>query len=164
MEIIKAMALSGCFIGVALCAADVIKPDEKFSAQIRLVFSAMFILAFLAPLKNMELSEVYDGSFGDSEAVYSGIGSAADEDMKYFIEKNTERAVMEMLKERGVEVDLVKVRVSIGDDSAVKVEEIAVAADNEQAVRRILTEEIGEDTVVEFVDGDIRGEGVETQG
>ena len=55
MELMKKIILSACFLSVIITIADSIKPGEKFTQQLKMIFSLVFITGILsAALKGFE--------------------------------------------------------------------------------------------------------------
>lgn len=148
MEIINAMVASGCFIGIAVYAADIIRPDDKFSSQIKFVFSAFFIIAFLSPLMMCFNSNIEMPDISDKNVEYTDIESAAMEDLKYFTEKNTENAIYDILNEAGINCENVNVVCEL-KNGFIKISKIELRTSSNSSAEIILAEKFGKDVIID---------------
>ena len=58
MEMIKTAAFNGCIAGLIICAADTLISGEKFSSQIKLIFSAFFIMVVLSAFRGIDFDNI----------------------------------------------------------------------------------------------------------
>lgn len=149
MEIIEKMACAGCFLGIAVSAADIIKPDDRFSTHIKMLFSVMFILAFLSPVINGDIPEILQSSIStNSEVSYTGLDKACENEMKRFVEKNIARSLSELMESEGITYDEIFVNVNINEDSSIDISEINIKSDNFCEAEEFIKNEIGKEVLV----------------
>lgn len=153
MELIKSMAASGCFIGIAVCAADILKPDERFASHIRFVFSIIFLIAFLTPLIKSDTADILkDAAMAGKNIEYTDIDKAARTDMKNFIEKNTERSLGEIFEENDIKYSMIDVSVTVDESSHVELCGISICTENNGKAERLLRNELGEEVPISCID------------
>ena len=110
---------------------DIIKPDDRFSTHIKMLFSVMFILAFLSPVINGDIPEILQSSIStNSEVSYTGLDKACENEMKRFVEKNIARSLSELMEREGITYDEIFVNVNINEDSSIDISEINIKSDN----------------------------------
>ena len=83
MELLKKVILSACFLSVVISLADSIKPGDRFSRQLKLIFSLIFISGIILPPQT-EISALICryADVGELEN-YSDMSEAADNAMMY---------------------------------------------------------------------------------
>jgi hypothetical protein len=78
------------------------------------------------------------------------IENAVRDDMLELVEQNTGRVVNELFDSRGIEAQVVRVNANIDEYNSVTITGITVRSEKQAAVRKILSDELGEDVAVEF--------------
>ena len=151
MNIIREMAAAGCFIGLALYAADILKPDDRFAVQVRFIFSLIFITVIITPFMKGDIREITESVSEKvcTSDVYS-ISSSVEKDMTENIEKNTERSLSLALSERGISHSDLRVTALINESYSVSITSISLHTENESAASEILRELTGDETCIEF--------------
>lgn len=151
MNIIREMAAAGCFIGLALYAADILKPDDRFAVQVRLVFSLVFIIVIITPFMKGDIRGITESVSEKvcSSDVYS-ISSSVERDMTENIEKNTERSLGLALSERGISHSDLRVTAVINENYSVSITSISLHTENKSAASAIIKELTGNEACIEF--------------
>lgn len=151
METVKFTVLQGCLAGLIISVIASIVPEEKFSSQLKVIFSAFFILAVFSALKN-ELPEILSGGEPDIYTEeYSSIEAAAREEMKIYIKKNTEQALKELLTEEGIETDIIEAEINVDEEYKVTLVSVIISTSNRPAAEKILRAELGNETAITVI-------------
>ena len=149
MEIISKMVASGCFIGIAICAADIIKPDDRFSGHIRLIFSLIFTLVFFSPLiKSKPLEILNCQAEYDSEVMADSVGNAVDAEMKKAVEQNISNTLGGKLREENILYDEISVNVNIDDSSSIIINEVCITTQNFDEAKKIIENQLGSGVII----------------
>ncbi|MBP1565007.1 MAG: stage III sporulation protein AF [Oscillospiraceae bacterium] len=149
MEILEKMTCAGCFIGIAVSAADMIKPDDKFSAHIKMMFSVMFMMAFLSPVVKGDISETIKNSIHtNSDISYTSLSEAAENEMSRFIEDNIENSLSELMNTAEISFDEISVKININDDNSIDISEIYLDADDFDKAQKLIKKEIGKEVLI----------------
>lgn len=149
MEIISKMVASGCFIGIAICAADIIKPDDRFSGHIMLIFSLIFTLVFFSPLIKNKPSEILNCQAEyDSEIMEGSVGNAVDDEMKKAVEQNISNSLGGKLEEENILYDEISVNVNIDESSSIIINEVYITTQNFDEAKKIIENQLGSGVVV----------------
>ena len=149
MEIISKMVASGCFIGIAICAADIIKPDDRFSGHIMLIFSLIFTLVFFSPLIKNKPSEILNCQAEyDSEMMEGSVGNAVDDEMKKAVEQNISNSLGGKLEEENILYDEISVNVNIDESSSIIINEVYITTQNFDEAKKIIENQLGSGVVV----------------
>jgi len=145
MEIISKMVASGCFIGIAICAADIIKPDDRFSGHIMLIFT----LVFFSPLIKNKPSEILNCQAEyDSEMMEGSVGNAVDDEMKKAVEQNISNSLGGKLEEENILYDEISVNVNIDESSSIIINEVYITTQNFDEAKKIIENQLGSGVVV----------------
>ncbi len=149
MDILRQMTLSGCFIGIVLCAADVLAPEQSFSKQIKTIFSLIFILVFLSPLVKSSLSHTDDGIISASSDIsYEDMEQAVESDIKKFTEKNLERTLGKLLDDKKILYDKISVSVNIDNESGININRVYITSVSFKQAKEALEEVLDEQTQI----------------
>lgn len=146
METIRIAAFQACMTGLIICTASSLVQEEKFASQLKVIFSAFFIISLVIPLKN-EIPDIFSA---ETAAVceYDGAENAFDEEMEKYIKSNTEKALKEKFTEQGMVFDDLEAEISIDDEYKVTLVSVNVITSNKKAAENILKKELGNDVKI----------------
>ena len=124
MDAFKLISLTAGFISIIIAAFDSIYPSEKYSKQIKIIFSLIFVLSIVTPFVNGEVN--IDAS---ADVLYEK-NIAADEYLKSSVENNISSTIGSYLKENEISFDEIKTSINISDYGSISINEIEIAVDD----------------------------------
>ena len=154
MDAFKLISLTAGFISIIIAAFDSIYPSEKYSKQIKIIFSLIFVLSIVTPFVNGEvnISESFDFVDASADVLYEK-NTAADEYLKSSVENNISSTIGSYLKENEISFDEIKTSINISYYGSISINEVKIAAQNAaqgaEAVD-IVKRETGEKTLVKI--------------
>ncbi len=142
------MILAACFISVVLTLADSVKPGDKFSSQLKLIFSLVFICGILTAALNGQYESGFDLSFDtDNIETYDSISGAAESSVISSAESSIADTVRNVLDENGVSYEKITASINIEDDSRININEIGYKGDEPERAAEVIRENIGDTEV-----------------
>ncbi len=144
----KKMILAACFISVVITLADSVKPGDKFSSQLKLIFSLVFICGILTAALNGQYESGFDLSFDtDNIETYDSISGAAESSVISSAESSIADTVRNVLDENGVSYEKITASINIEDDSRININEIGYKGDEPERAAEVIRENIGDTEV-----------------
>ncbi len=142
------MILAACFISVVITLADSVKPGDKFSSQLKLIFSLVFICGILTAALNGQYESGFDLSFDtDNIETYDSISGAAESSVISSAESSIADTVRNVLDENGVSYEKITASINIEDDSRININEIGYKGDEPERAAEVIRENIGDTEV-----------------
>lgn len=140
----KKMILAACFISVVITLADSVKPGDKFSSQLKLIFSLVFICGILTAALNGQYESGFDLSFDtDNIETYDSISGAAESSVISSAESSIADTVRNVLDENGVSYEKITASINIEEDSRININEIGYKGDEPERAAEVIRENIG---------------------
>ncbi|MCI8777255.1 MAG: hypothetical protein HFK00_07715 [Oscillospiraceae bacterium] len=144
----KKMILAACFISVVITLADSVKPGDKFSSQLKLIFSLVFICGILTAALNGQYESGFDLSFDtDNIETYDSISGAAESSVISSAESSIADTVRNVLDENGVSYEKITASINIEEDSRININEIGYKGDEPERAAEVIRENIGDTEV-----------------
>ncbi len=139
MDLMRKIIITSCILSVVITAVDCIKPSEKFSSQLKSIFSLIFIIGIVtAGIKtgiDFELPEYESKEYDEG---YAELQKTADEAMKKEMEYRIGSSIEKLLSEKNISFEKVYVNVNINDDGGIDINRIDYKGkDFEQARKEI---------------------------
>lgn len=145
MELMKKIILSACFLSVVITIADSIKPGEKFSQQLKMIFSLVFITGILtAALKggfDFDIPAFASLEYSDD---YSNVEKAADNAVKAETEKEINSCTEEILTKNGIAFDEISSDVNINEDNSISINRIDYKGSEFEQAKDIIVKNMGD--------------------
>ena len=142
------MILAACFISVVRTPADSVKPGDKFSSQLKLIFSLVFICGILTAALNGQYESGFDLSFDtDNIETYDSISGAAESSVISSAESSIADTVRNVLDENGVSYEKITASINIEEDSRININEIGYKGDEPERAAEVIRENIGDTEV-----------------
>ena len=142
------MILAACFISVVITPADSVKPGDKFSSQLKLIFSLVFICGILTAALNGQYESGFDLSFDtDNIETYDSISGAAESSVISSAESSIADTVRNVLDENGVSYEKITASINIEEDSRININEIGYKGDEPERAAEVIRENIGDTEV-----------------
>lgn len=145
MELMKKIILSACFLSVIITIADSIKPGEKFTQQLKMIFSLVFITGILsAALKGDFAFDI--PAFADLEYSedYNNVENAADNILKEETESKIDAYIEDILLENEVTFDKISLDVNIDENNSININRIDYKGTEFEQARNIIIENFGD--------------------
>lgn len=145
MELMKKIILSACFLSVIITIADSIKPGEKFTQQLKMIFSLVFITGILsAALKGDFAFDI--PAFADLEYSedYNNVENAADNILKEETESKIDAYIEDILLENEVTFDKISSDVNIDENNSINIKRIDYKGTEFEQARNIIIENFGD--------------------
>lgn len=145
MELMKKIILSACFLSVIITIADSIKPGEKFTQQLKMIFSLVFITGILsATLKGDFAFDI--PAFADLEYSedYNNVENAADNILKEETESKIDAYIEDILLENEVTFDKISSDVNIDENNSININRIDYKGTEFEQARNIIIENFGD--------------------
>ena len=125
LELLKKVILSACFLSVVISLADSIKPGDRFSRQLKLIFSLIFISGIITSAANGNFS--FDlpvaADVGELEN-YSDMSEAADNAMMYSAEQSVIDEIGRILTAQGISYEKITANINMEADGGIIINEI----------------------------------------
>ena len=141
MELMKKIILSACFLSVIITIADSIKTSEKFTQQLKMIFSLVFITGILsAALKGDFAFDI--PAFADLEYSedYNNVENAADNILKEETESKIDAYIEDILLENEVTFDKISSDVNIDENNSININRIDYKGTEFEQARNIIIE------------------------
>ena len=145
MELMKKIILSACFLSVIITIADSIKPGEKFTQQLKMIFSLVFITGILSAALNGDFA--FDiPAFADLEYSedYNNVENAADNILKEETESKIDAYIEDILLENEVTFDKISSDVNIDENNSININRIDYKGTEFEQARNIIIENFGD--------------------
>lgn len=125
MELLKRVILTACFLSTAITIADSVKPGEKFSRQLRLIFSMIFITGTAAAVLSSDISPELPALALDPEpGNYKSVEEAADKAVSSAAEKSVNDMICRILTAKGISFEKIDVVINMNEDGSIDINEI----------------------------------------
>lgn len=145
MELMKKIILSACFLSIVITIVDSMKPGEKFSQQLKMIFSLIFITGILsATLKgglNIDIPAYADLDYSDD---YNSLEHAADTALKSETEKNINAYVEDILLKNDVSFDKISSDINIKEDNSIIINRIGYKGMEFEQARELIINNMGD--------------------
>ena len=136
MERMRAIVLSACAVSLLAGALDAIRPSPKFDRQMKLLLSAVFLLAILTPLAQGSRDFSVDWS-GD------GVFSAELTETAACAAENLEMTLQQQLSAGGVPDAKVQVQMHTAEDGRIEIDCVTAFCTEPEKARALLAESLG---------------------
>ena len=145
LELLKKVILSACFLSVVISLADSIKPGDRFSRQLKLIFSLIFISGIITSAANGNFS--FDlpvaADVGELEN-YSDMSEAADNAMMYSAEQSVIDEIGRILTAQGISYEKITANINMEADGGIIINEIGYCGAEYERACSIIRSSLGE--------------------
>ena len=137
MELMKKIILSACFLSVIITIADSIKPGEKFTQQLKMIFSLVFITGIL--------SAALKGDFAFDIPAFADLEYSEDDNiLKEETESKIDAYIEDILLENEVTFDKISSDVNIDENNSININRIDYKGTEFEQARNIIIENFGD--------------------
>lgn len=143
------IVITACFIGVAITISEAIAPSEKYLKQIRLIFSAIFLLGVITPIASEGFTlDIFSNAPLESSTTYMAVNGRIDDYMKKSVEFNIENSLREILIQNNIETKKISVTVNIIEDNSIDISEVSIDCNNYEMAEEIVNLHLGDNVKV----------------
>lgn len=147
METMRAIVLVTCVISLFSGVLDALRPNAKFDRQMRLLLSAVFLLAILTPLvKGAGKMQV---NLDRDMTVSQDLTAAMAVQTEASATENLENTLQELLQKGGVTDAEVEVEMHITEDNSIEIEHVTVFCGDTETAESLLAECLGEEVKID---------------
>lgn len=153
MELFKTIALSVCFMSLALSLLAKLTCFEKYSKLLKVIFTSVMILTIfnLIDLSNIDSLSVFTEyerqTYDDCEA-----NALIDEAVKMQTKQQLIDSASQLLTEYGVEFSEISLDVNIDESNRITISNISLKSDSPLTVQYALKKLFGDNAVIEVLD------------
>lgn len=151
MELMKKVILSACFLSIVITIVDSIKPGEKFSQQLKMIFSLIFITGILSVVikggLNFDIPAYADLEYFDD---YNSLEDAAGMAVKSETEKNINVYIEDILLKNDVSFDKISSDINIEEDNSIIINRIDYKGMEFEQAREIIINNMGDVEVIQI--------------
>lgn len=151
MELMKKVILSACFLSIVITIVDSIKPGEKFSQQLKMIFSLIFITGILSVFikggLNFDIPAYADLEYSDD---YNSLEDAAGMAVKSETEKNINVYIEDILLKNDVSFDKISSDINIEEDNSIIINRIDYKGTEFEQAREIIINNMGDVEVIQI--------------
>lgn len=141
METMRAIVLVTCGISMLSGVLHAMKPSARFDRQLRLIFSAVFVLGILTPLYRGAAAFQPDWEGAGDVSTWKLEETAAEETAAQAA-KNLETSLTAMLREAGIEAQI-GVAMHISGENRIEIEQVTAVCTDTSAAEQLLTDCLG---------------------
>lgn len=147
METMRAIVLVTCVISLLSGVLDALRPNAKFDRQMRLLLSAVFLLAILTPLVKgaREMQVDWDRDMTVSQDLTAAMAVQTEA----CAVENLENTLKELLQKGGVADAEVEVEMHITEDNSIEIEHVTVFCEDTETAESLLAECLGEEVKID---------------
>lgn len=125
MDFMRKIVLTSCILSVAVNIAECVKPGDKFTRQLKTIFSLIFIIGIVtAGIKtgiNFELPDYNEFEYNEN---YSEIEKTAQDFLKTEMEERINKVIEDILTEKNISYEKIYTNVNINQDGSIDINRI----------------------------------------
>lgn len=144
MEFMKKIVLSACFLSIVITIADSIKPGDKFSSQLKMIFSLVFITGiFSAGLKcvvNIDFPVMAEYEYNEIDR---NLEDAVEEAVIYETKSKINEEIEGLLNEKNISFDKISVDINIEEDNCININKIDYIGNSFEKAKAAIIENLG---------------------
>ncbi|GHU51920.1 hypothetical protein FACS1894132_00420 [Clostridia bacterium] len=129
------MILSACMMSIIICIADMVKPNDKYDKQLKILFSLMFILSILITVSKSDFS-FHIEPIKPTSIDYSNNLFESE------IANNIKKELIIKLREHGITVESLNLSVNISDDGKITVNDVQFSTSDDNSAEKIISANI----------------------
>lgn len=128
MDIFRCITLTAGMVSIVIAIFESVMPSEKYSKQLRLIFSLILILSIASPFVQgkIDIADITD-DVALTSADISGKSEAADRYFAKSVENNISRSIGDMLRDNKINFTEIKTSINISESYGISINEIEIA-------------------------------------
>lgn len=144
------MTLCGCFAGLALSAAGMLRPDDRTGKILRTVFSLVFIVIFISPLSDIRDNMADVQAFSQSGMITKeDLEKAVEEDIVRYSSATVSDSLGEILRNRDIPFSEISADINIDEGRSISISKIYIASERFEEAREAVKEAVGNDIEIQ---------------
>ncbi|MEG0615343.1 MAG: stage III sporulation protein AF [Oscillospiraceae bacterium] len=152
MDFIKKIVLISSLLAIGISILDMLYPNKKFTKQLRIVFSLIFIIGIFSPLVAGNVEFSFPTALEIKETPeYSVMQTNVEKQLNKKIEENISLALTKKLEANGIAVKNIFVNINIAQDNSISINEVNIISENdfdaEKAIA-LIKSEVGKEVAV----------------
>ncbi|MCH5193495.1 MAG: hypothetical protein J1F11_06005 [Oscillospiraceae bacterium] len=159
MQTFRLIAMTACFLGIVITIFNSLYPSEKFSKQVKIIFSLIFILSIAKPFAagRITLPEIGETVYASSD-YYSSLNDNAYDYFIRSVESNISASLEAKLNEKNIYPEEIQTSINISDSSSISINEVIITIKDMNVSSQVIeciteaTEGEAKVTVKEFKD------------
>ena len=127
MQTFRLIAMTACFLGIVITIFNSLYPSEKFSKQVKIIFSLIFILSIAKPIAAGKITIPEIGRTVSASSDY--YSSLSDNTYDYFIrsvENNISASLAAKLHEKNIYPEEIQTSINISDNGSISINEVII--------------------------------------
>ncbi|MGN1481664.1 hypothetical protein [Porcipelethomonas sp.] len=143
MEFMKKIILCACFLSIVITIADSIQPGEKFSRQLEMIFSLVFVTGIVSVALSCDFDfEIPAFAEVEDYDSYNNLDDTADQAVKDETEKRINEYIENLLEENGIGFEKISSEININEDNSISINRIGYKGEEFEQARSIICENI----------------------
>lgn len=148
MDMLGRFIMTVCICTIAVSVCDMLCTDGKFTKQIRLILTLVFVTGITAPvadlIKNNQIEETfyalrsYDGASNENSEVYRSY-------LKRTVEENINAEFCRILESEGITAEKICSEIYISEDYSISIIKAGIKCDDFTKAEEILRNRTGEE-------------------
>lgn len=127
MDTFRSIAFAACFLGIVITIFNSLYPSEKFSKQLKTIFSLIFILSIIKPIT---AGKITFPEIGDTVSASADHYASLNENTyKYFIssvERNISSTLSGKLREKNIYPEEIETSINISENGSISINEVKI--------------------------------------
>lgn len=131
METFRLISLTACFLGIIITVFNSLYPSEKFSKQVKIIFSLIFILSIAKPAAagKFILPDIGE-TVSTSSDYYESLSDNAYEYFVSSVESNISASFEEKLREKNIYPEEIQTSINISEGGSISISEVIITVKN----------------------------------
>ena len=127
MQTFRLIAMTACFLGIVITIFNSLYPSEKFSKQVKIIFSLIFILSIAKPVAagKITLPEIGETVYASSD-YYSSLNDSTYDYFIRSVENNISAALKAKLHEKNIYPEEIQTSINISDSTSISINEVII--------------------------------------
>ncbi|MCM1226865.1 MAG: hypothetical protein NC320_05485 [Clostridium sp.] len=148
MELMKKLIISACFLSIVISLADMLKPGEKFTRQLKMIFSLIFISGIILSVANSDFEfELPTAAAPDEIEGYKEIESAADKAVLEAAETSVNDMICRILTTEGISFEKISAVINMNDDGSINIIEVGYCGEEYDRALEAIVKNFGQTEV-----------------
>ncbi len=131
METFKLISATACFLGIVITALSSLYPSEKFSKQMKMIFSLIFIISIVRPFASGKINfpEINE-NISANEEYYSEKNEEAYDYFVRSVEENINSSLEASLNEINIYPANIQTSINISENGSISINEVKLVLDD----------------------------------
>lgn len=145
---IQKIVFIACIMAVIISIFNILYPGKKFTRQVRMIFSAIFILSIAVPIINADFEfESFDTYIQNDS--YISVNENVQNAFKQTAEENISDALEEKILLHGMNVEKIETSINISEDNSISISEVRIISKNpSNELYNLIRNEVETDTEI----------------